>query len=77
MPITTTDASVGKRRRFALGSLRYPLGRPMWSCPHIVSFSGGRSSAALAFMAAEEGLLLPERATWCCSPTRRRNIRHL
>ena len=29
--------------------------------PHVVSFSGGRSSAALAFMAAEEGLLQPER----------------
>lgn len=29
--------------------------------PHLVSFSGGRSSAALAFMAAEEGLLRPER----------------
>jgi len=29
--------------------------------PHIVSFSGGRSSAAVAFMAAEEGLLRPER----------------
>ena len=29
--------------------------------PHILSFSGGRSSAALAFMAAEEGLLRPER----------------
>lgn len=29
--------------------------------PHILSFSGGRSSAALAFMAADEGLLRPER----------------
>lgn len=29
--------------------------------PHIVSFSGGRSSAAVAFMAAEEGILRPER----------------
>ncbi|MYA25142.1 MAG: hypothetical protein F4091_00895 [Acidimicrobiales bacterium] len=29
--------------------------------PHILSFSGGRSSAALAFMAAGEGLLRPER----------------
>lgn len=29
--------------------------------PHLVSFSGGRSSAAVAFMAAEEGLLRPER----------------
>lgn len=29
--------------------------------PHIVSFSGGRSSAALALMAAEEGLLRPDR----------------
>ena len=29
--------------------------------PHIVSFSGGRSSAALTFMAADQGLLNPER----------------
>lgn len=29
--------------------------------PHVVSFSGGRSSAALTFMAAEEGLLDPSR----------------
>lgn len=29
--------------------------------PHILSYSGGRSSAALALMAAEEGLLRPER----------------
>lgn len=29
--------------------------------PHIVSFSGGRSSAALTFMAASQGLLQPER----------------
>ena len=29
--------------------------------PHIVSFSGGRSSAVMALMAAEEGLLNPER----------------
>ncbi len=29
--------------------------------PHFVSFSGGRSSAALAFMAAEEGFLRSER----------------
>ncbi|MCY4257162.1 MAG: hypothetical protein OXE04_02585 [bacterium] len=29
--------------------------------PHIVSFSGGRSSAAMAFMACEEGLLRPDR----------------
>lgn len=29
--------------------------------PHIVSFSGGRSSAALTFMSAEQGLLNPER----------------
>ena len=29
--------------------------------PHIVKFSGGRSSAALAFLLAESGLLRPER----------------
>lgn len=44
----------------SLGGLRYrhPVHADL---PHIVSFSGGRSSAALAFMAAEEGLLRPER----------------
>ena len=31
------------------------------SAPHVVSFSGGRSSAALAFMAASDGVLRPER----------------
>ena len=31
------------------------------SLPHVVKFSGGRSSAALAFVLAEEGLLNPER----------------
>lgn len=29
--------------------------------PHVLNFSGGRSSAALAFMAADAGLLRPER----------------
>ena len=31
------------------------------SAPHVASFSGGRSSAALAFMAASDGVLRPER----------------
>ena len=48
------------RRRLAVGSLRYRSAGHA-ELPHIVSFSGGRSSAALAFMAAEEGLLRPER----------------
>ncbi|MCY4281057.1 MAG: phosphoadenosine phosphosulfate reductase family protein [Acidimicrobiaceae bacterium] len=43
-----------------LGQLRYrePCHAEL---PHLVSFSGGRSSAALTFMAAEEGLLRPDR----------------
>ena len=43
-----------------LGGLRYrdPSHAEL---PHLVSFSGGRSSAALAFMAAEEGILRPAR----------------
>ena len=47
-------------RTMSLGDLRYrdPLHAAL---PHIVSFSGGRSSAALAFMAAQERLLRPER----------------
>ena len=44
--------------RLANLSYRSPEHREL---PHIVSFSGGRSSAALAFMAAEEGLLQRER----------------
>ena len=60
MPITMTDAKVRLRRPLAVGSLRYRSAGHA-ELPHIVSFSGGRSSAALAFMAAEEGLLRPER----------------
>ena len=60
MPITMTDAKVRMRRRLAVGSLCYRSAGHA-EVPHIVSFSGGRSSAALAFMAAEEGLLRPER----------------
>ena len=60
MPITMTDAKVRMRRRLAVGSLRYRSAGHA-ELPHIVSFSGGRSSAMLAFMAAEEGLLRPER----------------
>lgn len=47
-------------RKQSLGALRYrdPSHAQL---PHVVSFSGGRSSAALAFMAAEEGHLRPER----------------
>ncbi|WP_423917888.1 hypothetical protein [Candidatus Poriferisodalis sp.] len=47
-------------RKISLGALRYRDASHA-SIPHVVSFSGGRSSAALAFMAAEEGLLRPER----------------
>ena len=43
-----------------LGPLRYRSSDHQ-ELPHIVSFSGGRSSAALAFMAAEERMLRPER----------------
>jgi len=43
-----------------LGPLRY-RDESHRELPHILSFSGGRSSAALAFMAAEEGLLHPDR----------------
>lgn len=43
-----------------LGRLRYREVRHV-ALPHIVSFSGGRSSAMLAMLAAEEGLLRPER----------------
>ena len=47
-------------RRLSLGALEYrdPAHARL---PHVVSFSGGRSSAALALLAAEEGLLRPER----------------
>ena len=53
-------SSNGRRRGRQLGPLQYrdDVHRDL---PHILSFSGGRSSAALAFMAAEEGLLRPER----------------
>ena len=60
MPITMTDVKIGLRRPLAMGSLCYRSAGHA-ELPHIVSFSGGRSSAAVAFMAAEEGLLRPER----------------
>lgn len=44
----------------ALGPLSYRASEHE-TLPHIMSFSGGRSSAALTFMAADEGLLRPER----------------
>lgn len=50
----------GLRSRLRVGSLQY-RDETHRDVPHIVSFSGGRSSAALAFMAAEEGLIRPER----------------
>ena len=57
MSKTTTRT---RRGALILGALSYRL--PEHSLlPHIMSFSGGRSSAALTFMAAEEGLLRPER----------------
>ena len=60
MTIMTIDTGVANRRHLALGALSY-RSPDHAELPHIVSFSGGRSSAALAFMAAEEGLLRPER----------------
>ena len=54
------STSVEHMSKASLGGLcyRHP---DHTALPHIVSFSGGRSSAALAFMAAEEGLLRSER----------------
>ena len=49
-----------RRATFVLGPPRYRAPDDK-ALPHIMSFSGGRSSAALTFMAAEEGLLRPER----------------
>ena len=49
-----------RRRPRRLGSFRY-RDVAHAELPHVVSFSGGRSSAALTFMAAEEGLLDPDR----------------
>ncbi|MYJ46456.1 MAG: hypothetical protein F4070_02145 [Acidimicrobiales bacterium] len=53
----SSESSLAVRRRpKRLGSV--PYRDPAHSeLPHVVSFSGGRSSAALTFMAAEEGLL--------------------
>ena len=52
--------TVAERSALTLGAPRYRAPEHE-SLPHIVSFSGGRSSAALAFMAAEEGLLRRDR----------------
>ena len=59
-PGAGAGAPTARRRALGLGAMAYrdPSHADL---PHIVSFSGGRSSAALAFMAAEEGLLRPER----------------
>ena len=54
-PFATT-----KKRCHQLQRIRYRWGGHEF-LPHIVSFSGGRSSAALALMMASEGLLDPER----------------
>ncbi|MXV88274.1 MAG: phosphoadenosine phosphosulfate reductase family protein [Acidimicrobiales bacterium] len=57
----STESPLAVRRRpKRLGSFSYrdPAHAEL---PHVVSFSGGRSSAALTFMAAEEGLLDPGR----------------
>lgn len=48
------------RTRLRLGPLNYRDDAHR-DLPHVLSFSGGRSSAAMALMAAEEGLLRPER----------------
>lgn len=49
-----TGSDVGSRRIATRADRHEAL-------PHIVKFSGGRSSAALAFLLAESGLLKPER----------------
>lgn len=57
MPVSENAVRVARRRLGEI-SYRHPAHAEL---PHIVSFSGGKSSAALTFMAAEEGLLSPER----------------
>ncbi len=54
------SASAKHKSKATLGGMcyRHPAHADL---PHIVSFSGGRSSAALAFLAAGEGLLRSER----------------
>ena len=60
MNVVTVDSPARKRAVPALGPLCYRASGHE-ELPHIVSFSGGRSSGTLAFMAAAEGLLQPER----------------
>ena len=56
----TVEPVTLRRGRKRLGRLQYRHPSHV-DLPHIVSFSGGRSSAALLFLAAEEGLLDPSR----------------
>lgn len=60
MQMLKIRGQVGKQRAPTLGTLSY-RSPDHEELPHIVSFSGGRSSAALAFLAAEAGVLRPER----------------
>ena len=60
MNVVTVDSPARERAVPALGPLCYRASDHE-ELPHIVSFSGGRSSGTLAFMAAAEGLLQPER----------------
>lgn len=60
MTTTATDTKARGCRALQLRSLNY-RSSDHEELPHVVSFSGGRSSAAVAFMAAEEGLLRAER----------------
>ena len=60
MPIVEIRGRETESRAPRLAALSY-RSHDHQELPHIVSFSGGRSSAALAFMAAEEGLLRYDR----------------
>lgn len=60
MSVIEDEARVTNSQPLGLGPLRYRASDHR-ELPHIVSFSGGRSSATLALLAAEEGLLRPER----------------
>ena len=60
MTPTATHIGAPRRRALKLRSINYRT-PDHEELSHVLSFSGGRSSAGLAFMAAEEGLLRPER----------------
>jgi len=61
MTTTRTDSlTVTKRGGLRLGAIQYRSEHHQ-ALPHILSFSGGRSSAAMALLAAQERLLRAER----------------